>query len=320
MKPLIRLLTGAALWLLAVVVVLALVPRAEERRLATLKGDGLRLAVLYNRTRTDPRPVDVAFFGSSHTVNGIDDAGLEADLAARHLPVKVANMGMFVMGRDLQYRLVRQLFTYRRPRLVVLEINEHVAPLNHPYMPYVGQASDLLACGPTGNLPTMGLLFLKQQWLGLTDALLPARAPLPTLPQAPYGWQPLFGVWSGQANPPSFGDKLERIAGKTARMGLYRATDYYEDCQVARIANLVRARGARLMFLYLPEYKYAADPDPGLIARYSRWGQVIVVPSDIAEDRSDWADHAHLNHTGSEALRAALDGPLASALTPLQSH
>ena len=319
MTPLIRLLAGAALAILLVSTLLALAPRSEDRRLATLKGDGLRLAVLYNRTRTDPRPVDVAFLGSSHTVNGIDDQGLEADLAARHLPVKVANLGMFVMGRDLQHRLVSQLFAYKHPRLVVLEINEHVAPLNHPYMPYVGEASDLLACGPTWNLPSMGLLFLKQQWLGLTDALLPGRPPIPTLPQSPYGWQPLFDVWSGQANPPSFGDKLERFAGPRARMSLYRASDYYEDCQVARIATLVHARNAKLMFLYLPEYKYAADPDPGLIARYSRLGPVVVIPRNIAEDRGDWADHAHLNRKGSEALRSALDGPLINALTSPQN-
>jgi hypothetical protein len=311
-----RLLFGFALGFLVLVVLLALAPRPMERRLATLQGDGLRLAAIDYRIRSDPRPIDVAFLGSSHVVNGVDDQGLEQALAAQGTPATVANLGMFVMGRDLHLLLTKALIAYKRPKLIVLEINEHEASKGHPYMPYIGAASDLVAAGLPLNLPQMFLLHLKQQALGIADAVLPGREPLPVLPRAAYGWQPIDMVWSGQMDAPSLGDRLQARFGPQLRARLYRATSHYGDVAVVRIVALAHAHGVRVIFLYLPEYKYAADPDPQLLVHYRRLGPVVVIPRDVALDRADWFDHSHLNVEGTRRLAPTLAAAIAQALKP----
>ncbi|MHB8285476.1 MAG: hypothetical protein ACYDD1_12460 [Caulobacteraceae bacterium] len=314
MTPHRKIALGFGLGLLAVVVLLALAPVSRQSRLSTLQGDGRRVTALYDRIVVDPTPIDVAFIGSSHTVNGVDAAGEQAALAALGVRARVANLGMFVMGRDLQLFLVRQLVTHKGPKVLVVEINEHVAPLGHPYLPYVGDASDMIAAGAPLNLPKMFLLFLKEQMRGVADAVLPGRAKT-TSPLGLNGWQPLTGVWSGARGAPSLGDRLQARFGPRLRLGIYSATSYYEDGAVRRIVDLAKAHGVQVVFLYLPEYRYAADPDPALLRRYARLAPVVAMPRALALDRSNWFDHAHLNQDGARRLTPALTRALAPYLT-----
>jgi hypothetical protein len=312
MKPHRKVVLGFGLGLLVVTALLTLAPIPMQSRLATLKGDGRRVEALYDRIAVDRTTVDIAFIGSSHTVNGVDAQGEEAALAALGVRAKVANLGMFVMGRDLQLFLVRQLVAHKRPKILVIEINEHVAPLGHPYLPYVADASDMVAAGAPLNLPKTFLLFLKEQMRGVSDAVLPGRPP-PTSPAGQGGWQPLTGVWPGDRGAPSLGDRLETRFGPRLRLGLYAATRYYEDGAVGRIVRLAAAHGVQVVFLYLPEYRYAADPDPALVRRYGALAPVILIPRALALDRANWFDHAHLNRDGARRLTPVL----ARALAPM---
>jgi hypothetical protein len=320
MKPHQKTLAGFGLGLLVVTVLLTFAPRPMQSRLSTLKADGRRVAALYRRLAVDRTPVDVAFIGSSHTVNGIDAQGVQASLAGLGVQARVANLGMFVMGRDLQLFLVRQLVAFKRPNILIVEINEHVAPLGHPYLPYVGDASDLVAAGVPLNFPKMFLLFLKEQMWGVADAVLPGGAKAATSPSSQYGWLPLSGVWSGDRGPPSLGDRLEARFGPKTRMWLYQATGYYEDGAARRIVDLAKTHGVRVIFLYLPEYRYAADPDPALLRRYALLAPVVVIPRQVAVDRANWYDHAHLNRVGARRLTPGLTRALAPMLAGIAGY
>src|ERR1700730_19429388 len=84
-----------------VLLLLALVPRPLSERFSTLRDDGLRLAEVYERVDQDLRPIDVAFIGTSHTMNGIDDRGIEETLATAGVGANVAHLGVMFPGRDL---------------------------------------------------------------------------------------------------------------------------------------------------------------------------------------------------------------------------
>jgi hypothetical protein len=306
MKPHVRFLLSFALAVLAVVGALEVIPRPLDRQLATLEGDARRLSALVYRMQTDPRPIDVAFIGSSHTVLGIDDAGIERAMHARGFNVQVANLGMFFMARDLQYWLERKLLASKQPALIVIQIDEHTGPYSHEYMPYVGNARDMLVGGVPLNFPRMLALSLKEQFLGLVDAVAPGRGPLTPQQHWAYGWAPAQGVWSGQRTTTSLGEKLQARFGPSTRRAIFRATDYYEKGAITRMTALAKAHKAHVVFLYLPEYQFAAHPDPETIAWYARLAPVIVVPKSIGDDRVNWLDESHLNRNGAEKLSAAL--------------
>jgi hypothetical protein len=318
-RPVLRLSLGFAGGFAIALTLLALAPRSMPNRLSTLHGDAMRLAGLYNRLDNDPRPIDVAFIGSSHTVEGVDDGAIERNLAQRGVAAHVANLGMYVIGRDLQLMLVKELLARKRPKLIVVEVDDHETPTGHPYLPYVARVSDLVACGISSNLPQMFLLFLRQQFRGFLDAVLPGAPPPAPLPRLTYGYQPVDGIWSGaDYGVVSQGDRLEKWVGPWARAAMYRAISHFGDSAVRQIVALAHADGAEVMFLYLPEFRYAARPDPAVIGQYAQLGPVTIMPRDVAADRGDWVDHAHLNEVGGQKMVPLLTGAVGAALgTPL---
>jgi hypothetical protein len=86
---------------------------------------------IYERTHYDPAPVDVAFVGASRTMLAINAPRLEADLAARGIPARVANFAVIGSGRNIQALMLGELMDAKRPKLLVIEVNEHVYPFGH---------------------------------------------------------------------------------------------------------------------------------------------------------------------------------------------
>src|SRR5215467_12804201 len=103
--------------LLLVSLVLTFWPRPVAERLATLHADGRRVAEVYERMVHDSNAIDVAFIGTSHIMNGIDDRGVEETLAGAGIHAKVTNLGTTWMGRDMHLFLIRELVASKRPQV-----------------------------------------------------------------------------------------------------------------------------------------------------------------------------------------------------------
>ena len=131
-----------------------------------------------------------------------------------------------------------------------------------------------------------------------------------------YGWRP-YGEWSPKADkPPSFGEKLETWLGPWPRHLLYRATTGFGDSVVKYIVSLARLHGTAVIFFYLPDYQHASHPDTEVIDRYAQLAPVITVPSNIAQNRANWFDSAHMNILGATSLTPALSAMIEGALGP----
>ena len=321
MRSNIKVIAGFVGAVVVVLTLLAMAPRPMPDRLATLRGDQLRIAEIYNRLDHDQRAVDVAFIGSSHTNNGIDDKGVEDALAREGMQVNVANLAPYGIGRDMQLMLAKELFATKQPKLVVLEVDDHESPNGHLYMPYVATAQDLVAPGIAWNLPQMFLLFLRQQLRGVADAALPGAPPASDLPQVAYGFRPIDVTWSGSGGPPvSAADNIERFFGHRARKLAERVMAPYGETAVEQIIALAHAHGASVMLLYLPEWKFALDPDPDVIGRYARWSPVFIIPRGVAQDKGNWWNAAHLNRVGATRLTPSLSAAIFRAMTATSAN
>ena len=304
--------------ILVVLAVLTFLPRPVDQRLATLRADGLRVAEVYNRIVHDSNAIDVAFIGTSHTINGIDDRGVEETLAGAGIRVKVANLGATWMGRDLHLFLTRQLLASKKPQVVVLEINEHEPPYGHPLLPYVATASDMFCCRLLTdlNFPKMYMLFLKEQLYGASSIFGPSAptAASPSMSWA-HGWRPLDHDWNEQVpRNVSLGERIQSLIGSEARGAAYKLSSDFGRQAVRQIVDLLRLNNVRVAFLYLPEYAYAAQPDTENLKFYSDLGPVLVPPADLVADRLNWADFAHLNRGGALQLVPYMSGAIADVL------
>jgi len=274
-------------------------PKAE--RFASLGGDGARLGELDHRIEMNPKPIDIAFFGSSHTATGVADKMIEGLLGATGTPFSIVNFGTFYMGRDLQLFELKRLLSRRKPRLVVIEVTEHEYEFGHEHLPYIGDPSDLFCCKfyLDPYFPKHIALYLKLQ---ATHALQDATGNAPSLAPVDtwdHGWRPYMRQWSlaeyaaAMGPPGRWGGLKERIHAKASAYGL--------DV-VRRMLAEARAKNVRVAFLYLPSIRYIGRKTPVGRDEYTPFGPVIDFPLALRDEPGIWYDEAHLNQQGAEKL------------------
>jgi hypothetical protein len=313
-----RYLLGFGSSLFTILLLLVLVPRPISERLSTLRGDGLNLVEVYERIARNPRPIDIAFIGTSHTMTGIDDRGIEEALAKAGVRANVANLGTIWMGRDMHLFLTRELLASKAPKLIVLEINEHEPPYGHPLMPYIASTSDMFCCRfwVDLNFPKMFLLFLKEQFHGVISIIWPSPTPALNPPQAwDYGWLPADRILEPEEpKNPSLGDRLENLLGSGPRATAYKLVSSFGDQTVRQIVELAHSKQVKVIFLYLPEYIYAGNPEADNIRFYSDMSPVLFPPRSVVANRLNWYNFAHLNTTGALKLVPDLSAAIAASL------
>jgi hypothetical protein len=202
--------------------------------------------------------------------------------------------------------LTKQLLANKMPQLIVLEINEHEPPYGHPLMPYVASASDMFCCRfwVDFNFPKIFLLFLKEQLYGSLSIIWPSAAPSSSAPRPwQYGWDPVDRTWNAEMpQNTSLGDRLENLMGSGPRAAAYSLVSNFGDRTVRHIVDLARSSDVKIIFLYLPEYIYAADPTPENIRFYNNMGPVLIPPRNVVVDRLNWWNFAHMNRNGALKL------------------
>ena len=299
-----------------------------------------RLGWIYERIHFDPTPIDVAFIGTSHTMNGIDGEAVAAAMQAATLgdepPVHVANLAIPGYGRNLHWIIARELLEHRAVKTLVLEVFENETRRSHPAFYSVADWSDIVGAPLLINLrygSDLALLPLDRLLLGL-KSLMPATFGLhaafdPRLYDGPdpdntrvvrvHG-EAFTGLRDGHADPAALYAELRQTrAAKRYNMlpsrlaaWEYAAPLYY----LHQIADLAAAKHVRLVFLYLPGFgQDAASHDPAPYA-----GHTMLTVNDLLAPPAVWYDPAHLNAAGAAAVSqrvgALLGRTLMSAATP----
>jgi len=291
-----------------------------------------RLGWIYERIHFDPTPIDVAFVGTSRTMNGVDAAAVAALMSERSgpgtRPLHAANFGIPGYGRNLHWLIARELLENRKVGVLVLEIFENETRKPHPLFVYPADVSDVLGAPALINLsyvhdimrlPFRQLsLFVKSLWpegFGLKRRFDPARYDGETVDNTRFvhvNGRALTPLRDGRIDPAVLDaiassrnkEKNVHMMGRLLDDLEYHFPRYY----VRQILDLADRNRVPVKFLYLTSYGRPNMPyDSNL---YEGRGEIITV-NDILAKKENWGDIDHLNLYGAAELSARLATMLA---------
>jgi hypothetical protein len=315
---------------LATLAGMVLLPHNRYIRFQDLRVEAYaRLGWIYERIHFDPTPIDIAFVGTSHTLNGVDAAAVAE--AVQHggrrseaaPPVHATNLAFPAYGRNMQWLIVRELLENRRVGTLIIEIFENESRKPHPLFVYPAEVSDVLAAPLFINLnyfhdlvrlPFRQLsLFVKSLWpeqFGLRRYFDPAHYDGETVDNTrvvQVSSRVLSPLRDRRMDPA----QLDAIAAARAkRKNLHMLGRFLADLEyrlprhyLGKMLDLAERRGVSVKFLYLPAYGQPDEPfDTSL---YEGRGEVILV-NDILARKDHWGDPDHLNLYGAAALSSQL--------------
>ncbi len=290
----------------------------------------------YERIHFDPRPVDVAIIGASRAQLGLSAPRVAERLAAAGVPLEVANLSVIEEGRNIEWAIADELFKVKRPKVLVLSISERYNLWGHPGFKYVAPGGALVS--PPAPLLHNSLGDLA--YLPYRQLMLFAASLAPSL----FDLRDDFDPERYAAKPTDYSQTRVLADGKRIDMDrtvsaddlraearafaavrrpsrlparIAAVTDRDNSVYVAAIARLAARHGARLIFIFLPEFDGVTTIEGR--ANYARLGRVEDF-GDLAHDSSWFQSFAHLNHRGamiaSDRLAAAIIADLgASAAT-----
>lgn len=326
----LRTALGVLLVALLAAVAAACLPDNPYQRWQLLDGTiHNRARWIYERIHFDPQPIDVVLIGPSRM-----GAGVSAPQLARAMGLaeaRVVNFAMPENGRNLHAVIVDELYTQKRPRLIVVGVIEKPSRFGHSAYRYVAPAADLAVPHYAGNVKWPGdLVFLPWRQLRLAAArafpaamgLAPqfdaARYPGSSIDTSGEAFLPESKRWPGGVTPLS---ELERgvkklNAGTTppilpAAMADIEFGD--ERVNIRRIVAAARAHGTRIVFVALPYYTGPADVQER--ALYEAAGPLLDAHF-LSDDPALYADYGHLNGAGAARLSAWLGVQLQALESP----
>ena len=289
---------------------------------------------IYERIHFDPTPIDVVFIGTSHTVFGIDSEMVER--VCREAGGKrcaSVNFGLQHLGRNVHWVLAREVLQTRKPRLLVVEVQETEFRALHPAFPYLADASDLVSAPlviNTSFFPDLARLPLRQITLfsqSRAPSLFGVREDfVPALYRGPH-WDDTFAEMGSSEHPivnsrPRTGvisvaelerERVHLESTNDANLRLpeqlrpleYRANLFYLE----KLLNLAREKGIEIRLLYMPTYH--GPQTPAFAFFYDKFTSIWRIPREIVDRHELWQDIGHLNHAGAVALSEWLGAEIA---------
>lgn len=287
-------------------------------------GAVVKAAWIYERIHFDPTPIDVVFIGTSHSVFGIDGAVAERScLAAGGRHCGTVNFALQHLGRNLHWLLAREVIEARKPRLLVIEVQESEPRAMHPAFAYLADASDLVTAPlmiNTSYFPDLARLPMRQFSLFAETWAPSLFGAHPEFDPALYRgahWNDTYAEYGSGEHPlmphprtavhsaaeleyeRAHPQGAENAAPKlpTALRSLeYRATLVY----LQKIIDLARQNGIAVRFVYMPSFNYGAPPD--FADFYRKAAPMWQMPPAINKRPELWLDVGHLNTAGAAAF------------------
>jgi hypothetical protein len=308
-----RVALNILFFVLPLVLLIWLVPVDRRQRFIQLKEDCSWHGIwFFDRVHHNKTPVDVAFLGSSHTINGIMDEAVEKQLGDGSL--HVVNFGYCRYGVNIYPVLLKEILLTKKPKILFLEVREDENRYSHPVFPYIADARDIFLATPFFNRDLARDYFnaflyrirlLKAQYFH-KDSLAPFR-------EGDFGY-----MGSKDTASKAFLEKvrLERMKPKV-RPGRLERDFYmtYPRIYLRKLSALCVENDVQLCFLYLPEYG-SPEKEPAEMMTYRKYGTVLIPPHEIFEDPANWGDESHLNTAGAGKLSAWVAAGISKAFYP----
>ena len=248
-------------------------PVAQEQQWNRITGNCSKSACIYHLTEQNQAPIDVAFIGTSRTMNAVNDT-----LLSQVWGLNVINLGYCRPGRNVHFEIVRMLLEKHKPKALFVEVNQEEDWYGHFDYGNVASTHDVLWSVNSRN--PKYFRDVKRNFIMKYDLF---QNTVRNESYASENCTQGFGniLQPGQAlNPVTYTD--------TNNASQVYASFYYLE----NLISLAQKSGCKIYFHYLPALGLV-NYDPHHLAYYQSYGPVIFPPSDL-EKKELWADNSHI--------------------------
>lgn len=285
--------------ILPLLIAFAFFPIERRNRYIGLKDDCFNHGIwIFDRLYQNEKAVDVAFIGSSHTVNGINDKLIEDSL--KQFGAHVLNLGYCRLGRNLSYVFVKELIRTKKPKTIILEVMEDEDRYSHPIFPYIAGTADVF-------FPV--LLFNRDMVVDMREAViykqtLIQEAVFSTNVSLPYSIEEFGFACSPDTASRGYLDEINQKKYIDKPPLSHFERDFYMKyprCYLHKIVDICNRNSVNIYFLYLPGYGKHL-PRPAEFVTYCNYGKVLIPPEKLFNTPAFWKDEEHLNQAGAATL------------------
>ncbi len=250
---------------------------------------------IYDRISENEKPIDIAFLGSSHTMNGIDDI-----LIQEKLKNCTVNLGYCRFGEDLIYVFLNEIIKTKKLKTVIIEIRENEDRNSHPIFPYIAETKDVLLAAPLFNKDLLGNYYRHLYYrLEVIKNFLFHNLENVEIRRDEHGFSSFPDTASLELLK-----KMKNIRSiKKPGMTRFERNFFmkFPRTYLKKIHEICLKKNIRIIFLYLPAYE-SNIKIPNEYETYIKYGEVLIPPADILAKTSNWYDESHLNQTGAREL------------------
>jgi len=318
-------LNKSTFWILTITIcaslltIVTLLPHDPYLRYQALNiGTYSKAKWLYERSVFDSTPVDIAFIGTSHTLNAVDSVIIEKTINTNTSQFKhVVNFAIPHFGRDMHKLITKLLIENKQPEVILIEIRESEERDQHPASHYLADSNDLLNAPLLINKRFAGNLIR----LPLRQSTLFMQSNIPQLFGKTLGFK-FSDYWGPHLNfttqfpggrlrdqvrtkvelEKSVDEWVKLNAFKLKRDNSVRNYLYFNAnwSNLKSTVELAKSKGVKVYFTYLPNYGAKDKPIDHIL--YERIAPILY-PKDstIFNNPNYWADLGHLNGEGATA-------------------
>jgi len=287
---------------------------------------------IYERVTYDKKPIDIAFIGTSHTLNAVDSVLVENSINTKKNQFKhVVNFAIPHFGRDMHKLITKLLIEKKSPEVILIEIRETEERDQHPATHYLADGSDLLNAPLMVNLRYIGNLIrlpLRESSLFLKTSFpeffgVDANFKANDYEGAHLNFTTKFpdGTVRDNEHKKSDLDKLSEHWNQKNSFKLNRDNEFknfiYFNANWLNLKSLIelaKSNGIKVYFTYLPNYGAAPIPIDALI--YEKIAPILYLKNDsVLKNPRHWSDLGHLNGTGAIAYSKAISKILVGELS-----
>lgn len=256
-----------------------------------------RGAWMYRRIYESKEPVDIAFLGSSHTINGINDTLINQILGNSGSTQTACNLGYCRLGRDLTYVLMKHLIDQKKTKTFIIEVQTDEASHSHPVFPFLAESKDVLNPKTIFNKDYPNNVYSNSvaQWIHLRQNWM--MEPYPNK----YALSGNFGFTTNtfEADTNMLNQKKEkRFSDKNkSHTWTRRINTPFPRTWLKEVGELAKANGCTIYFLYLPPYG-SPEPWPIEVDTYKQYGITWGLPDSLLSNKKNWYDGDHMNLRG----------------------
>jgi hypothetical protein len=253
---------------------------------------------IHDRIINNEKPIDIAFLGSSHTINGINDSLIETKL--NEFDVNVTNLGYCRLGRNLTYLLLRELLNEKKPKTIIIEVREDENWSSHPIFPFISQNQDVLLSNPIYDPDYFSDIATHFTYnIQLTQETLYKQTQSKPIQLNDFGFSTNDDSLSNFTLVSNSLIKTKRESEIEIKIRDFRLK--FPKSYLKKIHQICNKKHVKVLFLYLPNFG-SPQIKPNEYQYYLKFGEVLIPPVYILNKQHNWYDEGHLNITGSTKL------------------